>query len=64
VVAEYRDTGVLPNIRYIDVFDVRFDSQHVNNGDCFHPSEAGHALLAQQEWTRTHWGFVDPVCDN
>ena len=64
VLEEYRETGKLPNARYTDIFDVRFDSVHVNNGDCFHPSATGHALLAQAEWTRTHWGHVDPVCGN
>jgi lysophospholipase L1-like esterase len=62
VVDEYRETGELPNARYTDIFDVRFDSADVNGGDCFHPSTTGHALLAENEWTRTHWGFVDPVC--
>jgi lysophospholipase L1-like esterase len=62
VVAEYRESGKLPNIRYTDIFDVRFYSEHVNNGDCFHPSEAGHALLAENEWSRTHWGHPAAAC--
>lgn len=64
VVTEYRDTGKLPNARYTDVFDVRFDSAHVNGGDCFHPSNAGHALLAGKAWCRTHWGSNDAACSN
>jgi len=64
VVEEYRESGKLPNARYTDIFDVRFESRHVNNGDCFHPSVAGHALLAESEWSRTHWGSVASVCDN
>jgi len=62
VVAEYRDSGKLPNARYTDIFDVRLQSADVNNGDCFHPSTQGHALLAQQEWCRTHWRNGDPAC--
>jgi lysophospholipase L1-like esterase len=62
VVQEYRESGVLPNARYTDIFDVRFDSGHINTGDCFHPSRAGHALLADTEWCRTHWGLDDAAC--
>ena len=62
VLAEYRDSGRLPNARYTDIYDVRFDSQDINNGDCFHPSTTGHALLAETEWCRTHWGHDDPTC--
>jgi len=58
VVDEYRDAGKLPNARYTDIFDVRFGSADVNNGDCFHPSTTGHALLAESGWTRTHWGLA------
>jgi hypothetical protein len=36
----------------------------VNGGDCFHPSTAGHALLAETEWCRTHWGNGDLTCSN
>jgi hypothetical protein len=64
VLDEYRQSGRLPNARYTDIYDVRFDSQHVNDGDCFHPSTTGHALLAQSEWCRTHWGNGDPACTN
>jgi len=64
VVQEYRESGVLPNARHTDIFDVRFDSGHINTGDCFHPSRAGHALLADTEWCRTHWGLDDAACGN
>jgi hypothetical protein len=65
VLAEYRTSGALPNARYTDIYDVRFDSTHVNDGDCFHPSTNGHALLADTEWCRTHWGANnDPACSN
>ena len=64
VLDEYRESGLLPNARYTDIYNVRFDSQHVNNGDCFHPSTAGHALLAQTGWCRTHWANGDPACAN
>jgi lysophospholipase L1-like esterase len=62
VVEEYRESGKLLNIRYTDIFDVRFEAGDINNGDCFHPSEAGHALLAENEWSRTHWGHPAAVC--
>jgi cysteine-rich repeat protein len=55
VLQEYRDGGSLPNAYYVDVFGVRFESAHVNSGDCFHPSKAGHALLAEQEWAGSPW---------
>jgi len=64
VLDEYRTSGKLPNARYTDIYDIRFDSQHVNGGDCFHPSTAGHALLAEKEWCRTHWGNSVPACSN
>lgn len=62
VLQEYADSGVLPNAYYVDIFDVKFESAHVNDGDCFHPSYAGHALLAGEEWCRSHWGRGDPAC--
>lgn len=63
-VEEYRDSGALPNAAYVDVYDVPFGSNEVNNGDCFHPSTAGHALLAEAEWCRTPWGVIDdPQCN-
>jgi hypothetical protein len=62
VIEEYRDNGSLPNAYYIDIFDIQFDSRHVNNGDCFHPSTEGHAFLAQEQWRRSPWGKIDPTC--
>lgn len=64
VTDEYRENGLLPNIRYVDIFDVRFDSAHVNNDDCFHPSVEGHELLANEAWCRTHWSINDAQCPN
>jgi lysophospholipase L1-like esterase len=69
---EYRENGLLPNIRYTDVYDVPFTSIHVNGGgglfsgggDCFHPSREGHALLADEAWCRSHWGINDNQCPN
>lgn len=57
---EYADA--LPNARFTDVFGVRFESTHVNSGDCFHPSEAGHALLAGKQWCLSPWAANDPLC--
>jgi len=62
VLAEYQAGGELLNAEYVDIFDVRFQSQHVNSGDCFHPSKAGHALMAGQQWCRSSWGEGDPAC--
>lgn len=62
VLAEYQANGDLPNAEYVDVYDVRFESQHVNGGDCFHPSKAGHALMSGQQWCRSSWGESDPAC--
>ena len=62
VLAEYQTDGKLLNAEYVDILDVRFGSQHVNGGDCFHPSEAGHALMGEQQWCRSRWGEGDPVC--
>jgi lysophospholipase L1-like esterase len=64
VLAEYRNNGDLPNARYTDVFNVRFQSSDVNGGDCFHPSTAGHALFATEGWCETHWANNDPACSN
>jgi hypothetical protein len=47
VLQEYINSGELPNAYYIDIFDIRFESEHVKSGDCFHPSIAGHAMLAE-----------------
>jgi lysophospholipase L1-like esterase len=62
VLAEYQSNGLLLNADYVDVFDVRFDSSHVNGGDCFHPSTTGHSLLAEKQWCRSRWGKDDPQC--
>jgi len=69
VANEYRENGLLPNIRYTDIYDVQFSSIHVNGGgflegDCFHPSREGHALLATESWCRTHWRHNDAQCSN
>jgi len=62
VLAEYQENELLLNAEYVDIFDVRFRSEHVNGGDCFHPSEAGHALMSGQQWCRSSWGEGDPAC--
>jgi lysophospholipase L1-like esterase len=62
VLNEYKNNGKLPNAEYVDIFNVVFESNHVNNGDCFHPSTTGHAFLANKEWCRSSWGSNDPVC--
>jgi cysteine-rich repeat protein len=62
VLAEYRADGKLLNAEYVDILDVRFSSQHVNGGDCFHPSTAGHSLMAEKQWCRSQWGAADPAC--
>lgn len=62
VLQEYIDGGRLPNAYYVDIFDIRFSSRHINDGDCFHPSLDGHALLAEELWDRSPWGLYGPVC--
>jgi len=62
VLQEYQSDGRLPNAYFVDIFDVQFSSSHVNNGDCFHPSVAGHALLSEEEWCRSQWGAEDSAC--
>jgi len=62
VLKEYKDDGRLPNAYYVDIFDIQFGENHVNDGDCFHPSTAGHALLADEQWCRSPWGRYDPSC--
>lgn len=62
VLQEYINNGKLPNAHYVDIFDVQFDDIHVNDGDCFHPSETGHALLADKEWCRSQWKTDDFIC--
>jgi len=61
VLAEYQ-ADELPNAEYVDIYDIRFESQHVNGGDCFHPSTEGHALMSSQQWCRSSWGEGDPSC--
>lgn len=63
VLEEYRDSGMLPNAYYIDIFDIQFDAGQVNNGDCFHPSEEGHQTLAREHWCRSIWGQGDSACE-
>lgn len=62
VLTEYQAERKLLNAEYVDILDVRFSSQHVNGGDCFHPSTAGHALMAEKQWCRSQWGAADPAC--
>jgi len=62
VLQEYIDDGRLPNAAFIDIFDVQFSEAHVNGGDCFHPSEAGHALLSNEEWCRSPWENGEFAC--
>jgi len=62
-VQEFHDNGLLPNARYIDIFDVMFQSGDVNDGDCFHPSVAGHALLADTVWCRSPLGSLEAACN-
>jgi len=38
---------------------MRFNSSHVNGGDCFHPSEVGHELLAEKAWCSSKWSTED-----
>ena len=56
VLQEYIEDGRLPNAYFVNIFDIRFDAEHVNDGDCFHPSLQGQALMAQQQWLRSYWG--------
>jgi len=64
VLQEYIDNGQLPNARFTNIFDVQFTSAQVNNGDCFHPNGAGHALLADTAWCRSPLGSLDAACGN
>lgn len=59
LVLEYRMNGRLPNAYYVDIYDIEFFDNHVNDGDCFHPSIEGHELLAEEEWLRTPWGMEE-----
>jgi len=62
VLQEYIDDGRLSNAYYVDISDIRFSSDHINDGDCFHPSLDGHALLAEELWARSPWGLYGPAC--
>ena len=62
VLLEYKTDGRLPNAYFVDIFDFQFEDKDVNNGDCFHPSIAGHGMLADEEWCRSPWGVNDPLC--
>lgn len=66
VLEEYRSAGDLPNASYTDIYDVPFEALHINggsfSGDCFHPSTAGHARLADREWCRSRWGYSADGC--
>jgi len=64
VLLEYKLDGRLPNAYYVDILDIEFFDNHVNDGDCFHPSDEGHELLAEEQWCRTPWGADDPGCPN
>jgi cysteine-rich repeat protein len=62
VVEEYAANQQLPNIEYVDIFDVRFGKSHVNGGDCFHPSLEGHRILADEQFCRSSSGEGDATC--
>ena len=62
VLQEYINDGRLPNAYYVDIFDISFSSIQINDGDCFHPSLEGHALLAEELWARSPWGLYGPAC--
>jgi lysophospholipase L1-like esterase len=63
VLLEYKLDGRLPNAYYVDILDIQFDGNHVNDGDCFHPSYEGHELLAEEQWCRSPWGMNDEFCN-
>ncbi len=62
VLQEYIADGRLPNAYFVDIFDIQFGTEHINDGDCFHPSVKGHALLAEEEWSQSPWSIDDPSC--
>ena len=62
VLAEYQANGLLQNAEYIDIFDSGFSASDINDGDCFHPSESGQAMLAEEQWCRSRWGTDDAAC--
>ena len=63
VIEEYIDNARLSNAYFVDIFDIQFGAEHINDGDCFHPSVKGHALLAEEEWSQSPWGIDDPSCN-
>jgi lysophospholipase L1-like esterase len=62
VLQEYADDGRLPNAYFADISDIQFEELHINDGDCFHPSKEGHALLAVTQWCRSPWRIGEPSC--
>jgi lysophospholipase L1-like esterase len=62
VLQEYIGDGRLPNAYFVDIFDIQFGDEQINDGDCFHPNAQGHAMLAQEEWSRSPWGVNGPLC--
>ena len=62
VLQEYIDNGRLPKAYYVDIFDFHFGPEDINDGDCFHPSIEGQALLAEENWERSPWGVNGPKC--
>ena len=55
VLQEYVADGRLANGYFSDVSVYQFQAEHINHGDCFHPSVAGQALLADKEWQKSPW---------
>jgi lysophospholipase L1-like esterase len=55
VLQEYIADKRLPNGYFSDVSMFQFQAEHINKGDCFHPSLAGQALLAEKEWQQSPW---------
>ena len=62
VLQEYIEDGRLPNAYFVDIFDLRFEAPHVNDGDCFHPSTEGQMVLATRQWCGAPWRFGEPSC--
>lgn len=62
VLHEYIQDGRLPNAYFNDIFGIRFEAEHINSGDCFHPSVKGQAFLAQNQWEKSPWAGSHPVC--
>ncbi len=62
LVLEYAQNNRLPHAYFSDIFETRFLAEHINTGDCFHPSVAGQQLLARQQWKNTPWYSMSPIC--